>query len=420
LRITGNTQDAEELTQECFFDLARHASQIRTSLAGWLHQAATNRALNRMRDERRRMIREREAEQRRLALAEEQLTTDLSWNEIEPLVDKALSEIPEDLRAPVLMHYLEGVTQSDIATALGVHQSTVSRRLSDGLELLRVRLRKAGFVVPVSVLISGIASCNDPRRSSSLCCAWGRSNYRCSISNARYFSVSDGLRCTGNSTSVLPISSHSSRRLGRWFWIAWPDEFVPSCILYHELFETPEFSVQPTFAQTPMLEVQPGHFVFSTTKLTEIKSGGLESDYMGKVSLTNVRLSSSATIILQCNDQSASLYIPQDAIGYMAMTGVSTFVQVVPDEFDAGIPTRLRVLLAIVDGHSRQNRVEGVQLPLPKRLTPDEWRAQFAFRELATEQSYLLGETLELGSVKGMKLKLTVKPKLYSSRTEKD
>jgi len=169
LRITGNTQDAEELTQECFFDLARHASQVRTSLAGWLHQAATNRALNRMRDERRRMIRERQAEQRRLALAEEQLTTDLSWNEIEPLVDKALSEIPEDLRAPVLMHYLEGVTQSDIATALGVHQSTVSRRLSDGLELLRVRLRKAGFVVPVSVLISGIASCNDPRLSSSLC-----------------------------------------------------------------------------------------------------------------------------------------------------------------------------------------------------------------------------------------------------------
>jgi len=47
---------------------------------------------------------------------------------------------------------------SDIATALGVHQSTVSRRLSDGLELLRVRLRKAGFVVPLAVLISGIAS----------------------------------------------------------------------------------------------------------------------------------------------------------------------------------------------------------------------------------------------------------------------
>ena len=86
LRITRNPQDAEELTQECFFDLVRHASHIRTSLAGWLHQVATNLAINRLRDER-------------------------PGSEIEPLVDQALMEIPEHLRTPILMHYLEGVTQ---------------------------------------------------------------------------------------------------------------------------------------------------------------------------------------------------------------------------------------------------------------------------------------------------------------------
>lgn len=32
-------------------------------------------------------------------------------SEIEPLVDQALMEIPEHLRTPILMHYLEGVTQ---------------------------------------------------------------------------------------------------------------------------------------------------------------------------------------------------------------------------------------------------------------------------------------------------------------------
>ena len=85
LRITRNPQDAEELTQECFFDLVRHASHIRTSLAGWLHQVATNLAINRLRDER-------------------------PGSEIEPLVDQALMEIPEHLRTPILMHYLEGVT----------------------------------------------------------------------------------------------------------------------------------------------------------------------------------------------------------------------------------------------------------------------------------------------------------------------
>ena len=111
MRITRNPQDAEELTQECFFDLGRHASHIRTSLAGWLNQVATNLAINRLRDERRRKTREREVGLQRDALAAEQHSAEATWNEIEPLVDQALMEMPEPLRTPILMHYLEGVTQ---------------------------------------------------------------------------------------------------------------------------------------------------------------------------------------------------------------------------------------------------------------------------------------------------------------------
>ena len=58
LRITTHRNDAEELAQECFFDLARQASQIRTSLVGWLHKTATHRALNHLRSDRRRKLRE--------------------------------------------------------------------------------------------------------------------------------------------------------------------------------------------------------------------------------------------------------------------------------------------------------------------------------------------------------------------------
>ena len=44
LRITANVQDAEELTQDCFFELARRAATIRSSVGGWLHSLATHRA----------------------------------------------------------------------------------------------------------------------------------------------------------------------------------------------------------------------------------------------------------------------------------------------------------------------------------------------------------------------------------------
>lgn len=160
LRITTNVHDAEELTQECFFDLARQAGDIRTSLVGWLYQAATHLALNRIRGERRRRAHEQRAGLERVNLTPEATRSpaDLSWNEISPLVDQALAELPESLRTPILMRYLEGATQADVANSLGVHQSTVSRRLSEGIESLREALRRQGVIVPMTALVTWFAA----------------------------------------------------------------------------------------------------------------------------------------------------------------------------------------------------------------------------------------------------------------------
>ena len=159
-RIVANVHDAEELTQECFFDLSRQADRIRTSLVGWLHQAATHRALNRIRGDKRRKVHEQEASLGRLeqVAGNAESANDLSWNEISLLVDQALVELPEQLRTPIILRYLEGATQADVANSLGVHQSTVSRRLLEGIERLRETIRKAGFVVPTAALISWLAT----------------------------------------------------------------------------------------------------------------------------------------------------------------------------------------------------------------------------------------------------------------------
>lgn len=158
LRITSNCEDAEELVQECFFDFARQANQIRTSLVGWLHQSATHRAINYLRSEKRRKLREAEAARRQTDATEDKIAAEMTWKEVVPLVDQFLAELPEHIRAPVLMHYLEGTTQYEIASTLGVHQSTVSRRLAEGIELLRKRLHSAGVVAPATMLIACLTS----------------------------------------------------------------------------------------------------------------------------------------------------------------------------------------------------------------------------------------------------------------------
>ena len=121
----------EELTQDCFLELARQAAAIRTSVGGWLHRSATHRALNSVRSR----MRRQKHEQAAAGIAVRPTSTaEVSWRDIEPLVDLALEELPEELRTPLLLHYLENRSQSDVASQLDVHQSTVSRRIQEGLQ----------------------------------------------------------------------------------------------------------------------------------------------------------------------------------------------------------------------------------------------------------------------------------------------
>src|SRR5689334_8678613 len=49
LRITRNTADAEDVTQQCFLALARQARQIRVPLPAWLYTLAHTRAIDAVR-----------------------------------------------------------------------------------------------------------------------------------------------------------------------------------------------------------------------------------------------------------------------------------------------------------------------------------------------------------------------------------
>ena len=88
-----------------------------------------------------------------------------TWEEIAPHVDKAVEELPVELRAPIVLHYFSGRTQEQVAEELGVNQSTVSRRLEKGVSELRERLKKAGVVASAAVLtttLAGNAACAAP------------------------------------------------------------------------------------------------------------------------------------------------------------------------------------------------------------------------------------------------------------------
>lgn len=156
LRITASPHDAEELAQDCFFQLARQAGAIRTSVAGWLHRLATHRALNAQRSRGRRRVHEARAAREARPVPDDVP----AWKEIEPLLDRAIADLPEALRAAIVLHFLENRPQGEVAAQLGVNQSTISRRIREGLARLQRQLRRSGIALsaaPLATLLSANA-----------------------------------------------------------------------------------------------------------------------------------------------------------------------------------------------------------------------------------------------------------------------
>jgi RNA polymerase sigma-70 factor (ECF subfamily) len=150
-RVLRNDADAADATQETFFQLLRNADAITGSLSGWLHQVATRRAIDRVRQDAARRRREE-------AYAANPERREDNWQEIEPLVDEALEELPEESREVLVLHYLKGQSMNQIAALKGLSQPTISRRAAAALEELRQGLRDKDVIVgvgPLGVWLAG-------------------------------------------------------------------------------------------------------------------------------------------------------------------------------------------------------------------------------------------------------------------------
>ena len=140
LRVTQNATVAEDVAQETFLELARKSGSIKQSVGAWLHRVAWLQACQAVRRERTR----RQAEE---AMAETWHTDrEATWPEIEPHVDEALNELPQELREVLVLYFLEGRTQAEIARHLDRNQATISRAIESGVSTIREALCSRGVI----------------------------------------------------------------------------------------------------------------------------------------------------------------------------------------------------------------------------------------------------------------------------------
>jgi RNA polymerase sigma factor (sigma-70 family) len=136
-RVLRQTQDAEDAFQATFLILAQRLRSVRKqcSLASWLHAVAHRAALRVKTQSTAR--RQREA---RVISPASKPSADLTWSELQSTLDAELCGLPEKLRSPLILCYLEGRTQDEAARQLGWSKSTLRRRLEEARDVLGQRL----------------------------------------------------------------------------------------------------------------------------------------------------------------------------------------------------------------------------------------------------------------------------------------
>ena len=120
--------------------LASYAA--RGSLDGWLRTILAQEYVNRYRSNKRLVSLEEKEESGRQFVATEQAAQPPPDPRLEQAADEALRALPEDDRLILAAYYLDGRTLAEIGRMLGVHESTVSRRLDAATTATRKRIVK--------------------------------------------------------------------------------------------------------------------------------------------------------------------------------------------------------------------------------------------------------------------------------------
>ncbi len=142
-RLSGNTHDAEDITQETFIRVFRALDNYRPgSFEGWLHRITTNVFLDLVRRRQRIRMEALPEDSDRIAGRGPEPEQVFSDTHLDPVLQEALDELPPEFRAAVVLCDVEGLSYEEIGATLGVKLGTVRSRIHRGRAALRNSLER--------------------------------------------------------------------------------------------------------------------------------------------------------------------------------------------------------------------------------------------------------------------------------------
>jgi hypothetical protein len=144
LRQVRSSHLAEEVAQTVFLKLAQHAQEFSPStvVPAWLYQVTRRHAIDVVRHEARRQLREQ--------IATKMNATDSAeagWEQIEPLLDEAMQALEETDRSAILLRFFANKSLREVGETLGTSDDAAQKRVSRAIERLREFLAQRGVMV---------------------------------------------------------------------------------------------------------------------------------------------------------------------------------------------------------------------------------------------------------------------------------
>lgn len=150
LRMTGNSEDAADMTQEAFIKAYNSLQSFRgdSKFSVWLYRIVSNVCLDFLRSKNRRptvslSVEDDDGEDTQLDVADESQSPELLLDRklTRESVRRGLDSLPPDYRQILLLREIQGLSYDEIAQALGLGVGTVKSRI------FRARKRLCNFLI---------------------------------------------------------------------------------------------------------------------------------------------------------------------------------------------------------------------------------------------------------------------------------
>lgn len=167
LRMTGNSEDAADMTQEAFIKAYNSLQSFRgdSKFSVWLYRIVSNVCLDFLRSRNRRptvslSVEDDDGEDAQLDVADESQSPELLLDRklTRESVRRGLDSLPPDYRQILLLREIQGLSYDEIAQALGLEVGTVKSRI------FRARKRLCTFLIDDGNISDFSSSGNSERR----------------------------------------------------------------------------------------------------------------------------------------------------------------------------------------------------------------------------------------------------------------